>query len=190
MPNERGLDSGIDTVPAPPRSEAPDKSPLDHLCRFVLFDKGDTLFEEGGRGNEAYIIKSGSVKISQGGTTDLGTFGPGEIIGELAVISDMGRIATATALDETVCVALSRQAMQHMMDSVDMEMRTIIEFLVDYIRDVTEGNFVDESEADRNSRILQVLIDSPDTTNKLALQEPFFQLLCKTLLDRAGRNHT
>ncbi|MEG3618516.1 cyclic nucleotide-binding domain-containing protein [Magnetovibrio sp. PR-2] len=190
MMKDRGLDYGMDEVQAPPGSRNANKSPLDHLCRFVLFEKGQTLFEEGGRGNEAYIIKSGSVKISQASSSDLGTFGPGEIIGELAVISDMGRIATATALEETVCVGLSRQAMQHMMDSVDMEMRTIIEFLVDYIRDVTEGTFIDDSEADRSSRILQVLIDSPETQNKLALQEPFFQLLCKTLLDRAGRNHT
>lgn len=190
MANERGLDSGIDKVPPPPKSQDLGKSPLDHLCRFVLFEKGEYLFEEGGRGNEAYIIKSGNVKITQGEGVDLGTFGPGEIIGELAVISDMGRVATATALDETVCVALSRKAMRHMMDSVDMEMRTIIEFLVDYIRDVTEGLAVDETEADHNARILKVLIESPDTKTKLALQEPFFQLLCKTLLERAGRNHT
>ena len=190
MIKDRGLDAGIDKVPPLPKHQEGGKSPLDHLCRFVLFEKGDHLFEEGRRGNEAYIIKSGRVKITQDDGHELGTFGPGEIIGELAVISDMGRIATATALDETVCVALSRNAMRHMMDSVDMEMRTIIEFLVDYIRDVTEGEDVDESQANSNKRILKVLIESPDTKTKLALQEPFFRLLCHTLLERAGHNHT
>lgn len=175
----------IDKVP--PAAEQNNDSPpaLDHLARFRLYESGETIFTKGERGAEAYIIKSGKVRISQSPSRELGVIGSGQIIGEMAVISDMQRIATATALEETVCVALSRQAMRYMMDSVDMEMRTVIEFLVDYIRDNTEGLDVDHEEARRNHRILKILMDSQDTQSNLAKQEPFFQLLCSSLLERA-----
>jgi len=178
------FDIGIDK--APPTAHHEEESPaLDHLARFRLFEPGEVIFEEGDRGGEAYIIKSGKVEISQAPTRNLGTIGAGQIIGEMAVISDMERIATATAVEETVCVALSRLAMRRMMDSVDLEMRTIIEFLVDHIRDTAEGLAVDKDEARRNHRILEILMDSADTQNKLAMQEPFFRMLCNSLLERA-----
>ena len=180
---------GINSAPPGTRDAHHDDSPkLDHLARFRLYEPGETIFEEGGRGNEAYIIKSGKVRIAQSSARELGTVGPGQIIGEMAVISDMDRIGTATAVEETVCVALSRQAMRYMMNSVDMEMRTIIEFLVDYIRDKTEGLDVDHDEARRNQRILEILMDSPETQNKFAAQEPFFQMLCTSLLARAKQS--
>lgn len=172
---------------APPTASRTDDvgEDLDHLARFRLFEKGETIFKEGARGSEAFVIKSGKVSITQSPDRELGTIGTGQIIGEMAVISDMERIATATALEETVCVALSRRAMKRMMESVDLEMRTIIEFLVDYIRAVTEGEDIDHDEARRNHRILEILLESPDTQTKVALQEPFFQLLCTSLLERA-----
>jgi len=158
-----------------------------NLVRFHLFEKGDTLFEEGKRGSEAFVIKSGKVRVENKASGVLGTLGPGEMLGEMAIISDMDRVATATAEQETMCVALSRRAMQHMMDTVDMETRAIIEFLVDYIAYELDGDITDEDriEADQKKRILKILIESPDTKTKLALQEPFFRLLCNSLFERA-----
>jgi len=179
---EIGIDNAL---PNPQSKSAEDGAQPDHLARFRLFEAGEVIFSEGERGGEAYVIKSGKVSITQSPSRHLGAIGPGQIIGEMAVISDMERIATATATEETVCVALSRLAMRRMMDSVDLEMRTIIEFLVDYIRDRTEGVHVDDEEARRNRRILEILMESPDTQTKLALQEPFFRMLCNSLVERA-----
>lgn len=184
MANE-DFEVGISKAPPTAHHDNESQPDKDHLARFRLFEAGETIFEEGGRGGEAYIVKSGKVRIAQDSSRELGMIGPGQIIGEMAVISDMERIATATAVEETVCVALSRQAMKYMMDSVDMEMRTIIEFLVDYIRDATEGLDVDADESRRNQRILEILMDNPDTQHKLAVQEPFFRMLCNSLLERA-----
>lgn len=179
------FDVGINKAPPTAHKDKDGEHALDHLAHFRLFEVGEVIFEKGARGGEAFVIKSGSVKIEYSPSQKLGTIGPGQIIGEMAVISDMERMATATAAEETVCVALSRQAMRMMMDSVDLEMRTIIEFLVDYIRDKTEGTFVNHEEARRNHRILEVLMDNSDTQSKLALQEPFFRMLCNSLLERA-----
>ncbi|MBF0251154.1 MAG: cyclic nucleotide-binding domain-containing protein [Alphaproteobacteria bacterium] len=162
----------------------------EHLAWYRLFDKGEALFREGERGAEAFIIKAGKVHITRAGEGprhDLGDAGPGEIIGELAVISDMERVATAIAQEQTVCVALSRLAVRRMMESVDMETRVIIEFLVTYIRDKAEGQEVDEDQARRSRGILDYLLHSPETKEKLFRQEPFFVLLCKSLLERAKK---
>jgi len=188
MSNE-DFEVGINAAPPTAHDQDPDDGDeFNHLARFRLYEQGEVIFSEGGRGGEAYIVKSGHVRVvqSKGGTPhELATIGPGQIIGEMAVISDMERMATATALEETVCVALSRRAMRRMMESVDLETRTIIEFLVDYIRDTAEGAAVDHDEARRNRRILEILLETPDTKSKLALQEPFFKLLCNSLLERA-----
>jgi len=188
MMTDTDFEVGINDAPPVTRTkQGEDGAQVDHLARFRLFEAGEILFEEGGRGGEAYIIKSGKVRISHASARELGVTGPGQIIGEMAVISDMERIATATAVEETVCVALSRQAMRRMMESVDLEMRTIIEFLVDYIRDSIEGHELDHEEARRNRRILEILMENPDTQTKLALQEPFFRMLCNSLLARADK---
>jgi len=181
-----GFEVGIDNaLPQNKAKSKEDTSQPDHLARFRLFEAGEVIFREGERGAEAYVIKSGKVSITSSSARKLPPIGPGQIIGEMAVISDMERIATATALEETVCVALSRLAMRRMMDSVDLEMRTIIEFLVDYIRDRAEGLHVDDEKARRNQRILEIVMSNPDTKTKLALQEPFFHMLCNSLVERA-----
>jgi len=184
------FDVGINNTLHPSKSSPSsttneDTAPSDHLARFRLFEPGEVIFYQGDRGAEAYVIKSGHVTIAQSSSSEQITTGPGQIIGEMAVISDMPRIATATASEETVCVALSRLAMRRMMDSVDLEMRTLIEFLVDYIRDLAGGEAVDHEEARRNKRILEILMETPDTQTHLALQEPFFRMLCDSLIDRA-----
>jgi len=181
-----GFEVGIDNaLPNKPSKSGDNASRADHLARFRLFEAGEVIFSEGERGAEAYVIKSGKVSITQSSARELPPIGPGQIIGEMAVISDMERIATATATEETVCVALSRLAMRRMMDSVDLEMRTIIQFLVDYIRDKAEGLHVDDEKARRNQRILEIVMSNPDTKTKLALQEPFFRMLCNSLVERA-----
>lgn len=168
------------------KSEGLDHS-LSHLVRFHLFKAGETLFEEGGRGREAFIIKSGKVRVETKAHGILGELGPGQMLGEMAIICDQDRVATATAEGETMCVALSRRAMIHMLDTVDMETRAIIEFLVDFITYKVEGTETPEdiSDARNKQRILEILIETPDTKTKLALQEPFFRLLCNSLFERA-----
>jgi len=72
-----------------------------------------------------------------------------------------------------------------MCHSIDLEMRIISECQVDYFRDKTEGIKDHVEEARRNQRILEILMTSPDTQTKLALQEPFFRMLCNSLVERA-----
>ena len=56
------------------------------------------LFQEGDRGEEMYIIQSGKVKISKrirGVEKTLATLEKGEFFGEMAILNDKPRSATA-----------------------------------------------------------------------------------------------
>lgn len=160
------------------------------LCHFRLFDEGEELFRNGKRGAEAYVIKSGKVRITRqvdGEEKEVGTVGAGEIVGEMAVISDMPRMATATAVEETLTVALSRRAVKIMLARTDFETRTLIDFLIARVQDHAAGEQIDADELRRKNRILELLLASPEMLEKLNSIEPFFVLLCQSLLKRAKR---
>ncbi len=66
-----------------------------------LFKTGDIIFAEGDAPAGAYLIESGRIEISTlqfGERRVLGLLGPGMLLGEMAVIDDSPRTATARAL--------------------------------------------------------------------------------------------
>lgn len=73
---------------------------------------GHLIFQEGDPGDFTIRIKSGRVEISkddQGSKKVLAELGPGDVIGELSVFSNIPRTATATTMEDTV-VYLMRSA--------------------------------------------------------------------------------
>ncbi|NDV28839.1 Crp/Fnr family transcriptional regulator [Desulfovibrio sp. JC010] len=74
------------------------------------FLKGEVLFREGDKGNVAYMIQSGSVNIVKnikGKRQILATLGPGELFGEMAIISRSERVAGAEAASECTVLVLT-----------------------------------------------------------------------------------
>lgn len=71
-----------------------------------VFAPGQVLITQGQVGNGLYLVVSGEVRITTG-DEDLARLGPGETIGELSVIDQEPRVATAIAEGETVCLALA-----------------------------------------------------------------------------------
>ena len=70
----------------------------------VHLQRGQIIFREGEKSQEAYFIVSGLVEISintSHGVQSLAKMGPGEIFGEMGMIMDRPRSATATALENT-----------------------------------------------------------------------------------------
>lgn len=63
------------------------------------FAKGRTIFEEGDRGDEFFIVVRGQVEI-RSGDRHFETLGPDGIFGEMALIDDSPRSATAVALTD------------------------------------------------------------------------------------------
>ena len=81
-----------------------DSDALDQLSRYAKYTalkRGATLFSKGDPGNSLYVVISGTVKISvsspDGRNAILNLIGPGEVLGDMAVLDGQARSADATA---------------------------------------------------------------------------------------------
>lgn len=82
-----------------------DKKELQALaksCQERTYSTGTTIFSQGDTGVGLYVIKSGKIRLTQANTQDraeidLGTAGTGEVMGEMALLDDLPRSATAMA---------------------------------------------------------------------------------------------
>jgi CRP-like cAMP-binding protein len=68
------------------------------------FEPGETIFAEGDRGEEMYVIRSGEVEVERNGKI-VETLSSGGIFGEMALIDGSPRAATARA--KTACEVAS-----------------------------------------------------------------------------------
>lgn len=66
------------------------------LGDLIRRDSGTILIEQGRSGGEAFVIVTGTVTVSRDGDV-LATLGPGDVVGEVAVLDRGRRTATVTA---------------------------------------------------------------------------------------------
>jgi len=76
-----------------------------HLRRVCA---GEVIFREGDAGGEMFVIRSGRVRISAGGR-ELRTMGPGEYFGELTMLLNAPRTATAEAVEDGALVVIRKE---------------------------------------------------------------------------------
>ncbi|MDD9941084.1 MAG: protein kinase [Myxococcales bacterium] len=84
-----------------------------HLPR-QLFEAGDLIIEEGQPGDKAYMIIGGrcrAFRVVDGKREDLGTMGPGDVFGEMALILDEPRAASVEAVDRVAVLVLDKPTM-------------------------------------------------------------------------------
>jgi signal transduction histidine kinase len=100
----------------------PDEDLL-NLCMMVgevQLRAGKTLFAEGSPGDTAYVIQEGELEIikeSLGRDVLLTVRGPGEVIGELALLQDWTRTATVRARSDVRLMVISREQMRQLLRS-------------------------------------------------------------------------
>ena len=80
-------------------------------CQERKYSAGSTLFSQGDTGVGLYVLTSGTVRITQAKNPDraeevLGTEGPGGVLGGMALLDDLPRSATVTAVDDVTALLL------------------------------------------------------------------------------------
>jgi CRP-like cAMP-binding protein len=81
------------------------------------FQAGDVLFREGDPGDLMYVVQSGAVSIAKeigGERKVLAVLGPGEFLGEMAILNGKPRTATATVLEPTRCLVIEARTLEQM----------------------------------------------------------------------------
>jgi signal transduction histidine kinase len=108
----------------------------------VLLDTGRILFSQGDPGDSLYTVLSGQLRIHRrledGSEIELRRPGPGESLGELALIDGGARCETAEALTPCQLFALSREAFLAALPQSPGLLSTVLNNLVDHVRTATE----------------------------------------------------
>ncbi|MFO8165881.1 MAG: TIGR02266 family protein [Thermodesulfobacteriota bacterium] len=105
------------------------------------YKAGDVIFEEGSHGVAVYIVYSGKVEISkiiQGRRIAVEILGPGDIFGEMGFIDHAPRLATATALEDTVLDLVDKDYLDDEFNRIASDFREIITTIVRRLRKTTE----------------------------------------------------
>jgi CRP-like cAMP-binding protein len=80
------------------------------------FARGDRLFAAGDDADAGFIVQRGAFRIEDDGGAEL-VAGPGDLIGELALVVPMQRPSTATALEHSSVIRVARSLFQRVLES-------------------------------------------------------------------------
>lgn len=117
-----------------PMSEAARRSPLfaelgkvelqdvASLAKSVSLAKGETVFEEGDDADALYVVDSGSLRIlktveESGTRRTIATLEPGDVLGEMALLVEGERTATALAAEDVRLLRIDREGFVELLDS-------------------------------------------------------------------------
>jgi len=80
------------------------------------FARGDVLFNAGDDADAGYIVQRGAFRVEDGGGVEI-VVGPGDLIGELALVVAMPRPSTAIALEYSSVIRVARSLFQRVLES-------------------------------------------------------------------------
>ncbi|MAF49942.1 MAG: cyclic nucleotide-binding domain-containing protein [Rhodospirillales bacterium] len=113
----------------------------------LTFQSGDEVFKEGEPGNQAYVIQDGMVDIirtdPEGNEIVLGSVEKGGIFGEMALIDDQPRMASARAATGTTLIIINRDMFHAKLAKCDPFIRGLLGIFVKNIRSMVDSQLSD-----------------------------------------------
>ena len=110
--------------------------PIDTKGR-LLVRRGHRLFREGEEADAAYLVEKGKLEVTKKVRDDetvLAMMGPGDIIGEMALIDGAPRSASVRAMEDTVVLRVSKANFQERLAGIDPICRAILTRLSQRVR--------------------------------------------------------
>ena len=134
------------------------------------FTAGECIFEENAAGDTAFLLASGVVEISRdidGEDTVLGEIEAGQIFGEMALISDKPRTATARAKQDSICFLVPQEAFESELNGSSALLKSLVANLIRHIRSLMEQ--LDAS----NAKTIEpdVVFHQPESFNSYKVKE-------------------
>ena len=114
------------------------------------FKSGEVIMRQGDPGESAYIIESGRVEIlvtgRNGKVQNVGTRGPGTMIGEMALVDNAPRTATVQAVENCVLLEITKEDFSNRLQKADPILRMTSQVILTRYRDtLTRAEISNES---------------------------------------------
>lgn len=105
--------------------------------KLIHLVAGDVLFYEGDPGDALYVIVEGEVIVQTEGPprVQMARLGPGEFIGEVALMTDQPRSATVTAADDSELLRVDRATLAHVLAEHGEVLAAVLRFVRDRLVD-------------------------------------------------------
>ena len=110
---------------------------LRHAHEAVHFPAGTTVLEAGGTGKVMYVVKDGMLDIQVGGRL-VATAGPGEVVGELALIDDRARSAAVVARTDCELVPVDEKRFLFLVQQTPYFALQVMRVLAERLRKMNE----------------------------------------------------
>jgi CRP/FNR family transcriptional regulator, cyclic AMP receptor protein len=107
--------------------------------RKLTFKSGDRIFSQGDRSDGAYLVLAGSVEIAadqEGQSFTLAEIGPGSMFGEMGLLDDAPRSATAVAVTDTSCAVYDPDELKRLLRNDPEQLIRFIRMLIQRLRDM------------------------------------------------------
>jgi CRP/FNR family cyclic AMP-dependent transcriptional regulator len=126
------------------------------------YEAGDVIFDEGQTGKVMYILVEGVVEICkktlEGKTLLKVVDQKNEVFGEMALIDDLPRSASATAIEQTLVYEINETSFEHLIKTNGNFAFKVIQILSERIRN-SNFQISDLSEGDQKDRIQHAMVD-------------------------------
>lgn len=107
------------------------------------YSEGEFIVRQGSQGVGLFVITKGRVQVAKtddsGQRYELGRHGPGEVIGEMAVLDGAVRSADVIALEETECLVLASWAFNSFMEAHPQVALEILPMVLKRFRETHEA---------------------------------------------------
>jgi EAL domain-containing protein (putative c-di-GMP-specific phosphodiesterase class I) len=104
----------------------------------IKLPAGSSLFWEGEPGTTAYLVNSGCIEIfllRDGSDLILAHRGPGEIVGEMAIIDNQPRSASARVIADCELVLITAERLTHRIEEADPILRMYLSVVINRYRE-------------------------------------------------------
>jgi signal transduction histidine kinase len=130
---------------------------LRDIAEERVFPAGARIFSENDPGDGVYVIRDGSVEIAHlvgdRALCVFSKFGPGDVFGEMAVIEDMPRSATTTAVKKTSVYFIPRVQMIELLQRSPALSLRLLQEVSRRLRDFNQQHLREIVEAERLSAL-------------------------------------
>ena len=111
----------------------PDLAGIASLAEVVHLQTDDVVFEQGDEGDAFYMVVRGGIRITRG-TVELAVLGSREGFGEMAILDQETRSATATAAEATTMLRIDQNSFDRLIEQNPAVARGIYRVLTRRLR--------------------------------------------------------